>query len=108
MVELDKIKSDMELMRQRIGAFAVLQNEYEDFVNCLPFAACLPSRDRPEKIIWSCWLQGIGNAPDIVRACHKCLWKKYPDYKKVLITEENFSHYIDVPRISLKNGAKAL
>ena len=108
MVELDKIKSDMELMRQRIDAFAILRNEYEGFVNKLPFAASLPARGRPEKIIWSCWLQGIGNAPDIVRACHKCLWEKYPDYEKILITEENFSHYINIPPHILKKWREGI
>lgn len=108
MVELDKIKSDMELMRQRIHAFTVLQNQYGTFVNNLPPAACLPSKDRPEKIIWSCWLQGIDNAPDIVRACHQCLWKKYPDYKKILITEVNFSDYIDIPPHILKKWREGI
>lgn len=108
MVEFDKIESDMELMRQRINAFVVLQNEYKDFVHRLSFPDCPPTSDRPEKIIWSCWLQGISNAPDIVKVCHDVLWKKYPEYKKVLITEENYSQYIDIPPHIIKKWREGI
>lgn len=50
-----------------------------------------------KKFVWVCWLQGIENAPDIVKSCYKSikLWAK--DYEVVLITKDNMSDYIQLP-----------
>lgn len=49
--------------------------------------------------IWVCWWQGEDNMPSIVKAC----WKKINDNSKgrqvILITENNFSKYVDLPPI---------
>lgn len=102
MVELEKIESDMILMRQRIDAFLTLQKEYGEYVERLPFSAEPPACGKPPKIIWSCWLQGMETAPRIVKACHESLWKKYPDYEKVLLTSDTFNKYVDIPFHILK------
>lgn len=57
--------------------------------------------------IWVCWWQGEDNMPPVVKAC----WRKVNDNSKdrhvILITEKNYSKYVDLPSTLIakfKNG----
>ena len=45
------------------------------------------------KVIWWCWLQGIGNAPSIVKACFNSL-RQLTGYSLVVIDNANWNEYI--------------
>lgn len=47
--------------------------------------------------IWFCWLQGIESAPNIVQKCFESVKKWYPDKQIIVITEENYQKYADIP-----------
>ena len=48
-----------------------------------------------DKTIWICWLQGIENAPEIVKKCVDSVKRNLPeDFELILITEENFYEYL--------------
>ena len=47
--------------------------------------------------IWFCWLQGIENAPELVKVCYEALKKNLPEKKIVLIDENNYSDYVEIP-----------
>ena len=47
--------------------------------------------------IWVCWWQGIDNAPEIVKACIKAVQKCVPENTVIIITEDNYKKYIEVP-----------
>lgn len=47
--------------------------------------------------IWFCWLQGIEKAPRIVQKCFESVQKWYPDKQIIVITEENYQNYADIP-----------
>ena len=47
--------------------------------------------------IWVCWWQGKENMPDIVKACYNSIQKHACNHPVILITEENFRNYIDMP-----------
>ncbi|MBR5033734.1 MAG: capsular polysaccharide synthesis protein [Bacteroidales bacterium] len=53
------------------------------------------------KIIWFCWLQGIENAPEVVKACYNSLvhgeWFRVNGYEVKVIDEKNWREYIDLP-----------
>lgn len=49
------------------------------------------------KIIWWLWLQGLDQAPELVRVCLKSLRNNFPDYDIKIITNENIKQYIDLP-----------
>lgn len=51
----------------------------------------LPDHDT----IWWCWLQGLENAPDIVKACYQSLDKL--DRKVVVLDEKNIPAYVELP-----------
>jgi hypothetical protein len=53
---------------------------------------------QPTKIIWQCWWQGKENAPDIVKICLNSVEKNKDDYDRIIITENNFKNYADIPQ----------
>lgn len=50
-----------------------------------------------ERKIWVCWLQGMDNAPDIVKKCYCSLKENIVDREIVLITERNYRNYVSFP-----------
>ena len=50
-----------------------------------------------ERKIWMCWMQGLENAPELVRQCYKQIKKNITDREIVLITEENIDEYVSFP-----------
>lgn len=41
--------------------------------------------------IWFCWLQGMENAPELVKVCYESLCKNINDREIVVLTNENLS-----------------
>lgn len=65
---------------------------------------CTQSRPWEEKekvfnsdTVWFMWLQGLDNAPEIVKRCYESQRKYLPDKKFVLLDESNIFSYIDLP-----------
>lgn len=53
-------------------------------------------RDEPRRI-WFCWLQGMENAPELVKVCYESLCKNIKDREIVVLTNENLSQYVHLP-----------
>ncbi|MBO0472989.1 hypothetical protein IGL98_000824 [Enterococcus sp. DIV0840] len=47
--------------------------------------------------IWFCWLQGVENAPELVKKCYIQLVNLFPNKKIVVITAENYEEYTNFP-----------
>lgn len=47
--------------------------------------------------VWICWLQGIDEAPEVVKICYKSIKKYITDREIILITEQNYREYIKFP-----------
>lgn len=56
--------------------------------------------------IWICWFQGIENAPELVKACYNSVVKNYNDKEIIVLTEENYKQYVDMPEYILKKWEK--
>ena len=52
--------------------------------------------------VWVCWLQGIENAPLIVKRCYQSVVENLYKHEVVLITEENLSQYVRLPNYIIK------
>lgn len=57
----------------------------------------IQKKNEHRKTIWTIWLQGISEAPLIVRKCHESMQKCFSEWEIVVITEDNFSDYITFP-----------
>lgn len=58
--------------------------------------------------VWVCWLQGIENAPLIVKRCYDSLQKYLKDKEIILITEDNYRDYVEFPGFILEKYKKGI
>lgn len=63
--------------------------------------------DKPKRI-WICWLQGIENAPPIVRMCYQSALDTFCDYDITLIKEDNYKDFVDIPESILDKFKKGI
>jgi len=59
----------------------------------------------PNKI-WICWLQGMENAPHIVKRCYLSIQKHSGSREIIVITENNMSQYVNFPEYIKKRILK--
>ena len=48
------------------------------------------------KVIWFLWLQGLNDAPFVVRRCYESWVKQNPDWKVILLDETNLRQYTNL------------
>ena len=58
------------------------------------------------KIIWFCWLQGLENAPDIVKVCYASLLRHFPDREVKVIDDSNWAEYVSLPEYVIDRWKK--
>lgn len=52
-----------------------------------------------KKYAWSCWWQGMDNAPDLIKACINSLKRYLPSQVEfIIITKDNYHDYVDFPQ----------
>lgn len=59
------------------------------------------------KIIWFCWLQGIENAPEVVKACYHSL-TRLTGYSLIVIDGKNWREYAELPEYVVEKWRKGL
>ena len=50
-----------------------------------------------QKIIWTCWLQGLENAPELVKRCIENMRQYANGYKVEVIDQNNVSQFVQLP-----------
>lgn len=58
--------------------------------------------------VWICWLQGLENAPSIVKVCYESVLYWLKDKEIVLLTADNFSQYVNMPDYIIEKWKKGL
>ena len=56
------------------------------------------------KIIWFLWLQGLDEAPLVVKKCHASWLKHNPDWHLILLDENNIGEYADLSLYTPKDN----
>ncbi|HLF62365.1 MAG TPA: capsular polysaccharide synthesis protein [Saprospiraceae bacterium] len=56
-----------------------------------------------ERIIWMLWFQGWDKAPVLVQLCRESWQRLHPDWKIVLLDENNLKEYVDIDPIIARN-----
>ena len=49
------------------------------------------------KIIWFCWMQGMEQAPKMVKVCHASIVKNLPDREVKIVDGLNWREYVELP-----------
>lgn len=57
-------------------------------------------------IIWVCWWQGEENMPEIIQRCYQILQTNANGHPLILISKNNYSNYIDLPKYILDKVSK--
>ncbi|MDR0656592.1 MAG: capsular polysaccharide synthesis protein [Treponema sp.] len=69
--------------------------------------SCPENDIKPNELVyWTCWLQGIENAPLLVKSCYKSLKRISSGHRVILITYENLKTYITLPDTILEKHKK--
>ena len=58
--------------------------------------------------VWFCWLQGMDEAPYMVKACLESQKKHLKDKTFIIITADNYTEYISLPRYIEEKYAKRI
>lgn len=79
------------------------------------FKDCIKERPWEEKDksmnssqVWVCWLDGMENAPQLVKRCYESLQKNMPDKKITVIHKDNFSQYVELPEYIVQKWKKGI
>ncbi len=66
------------------------------------------THEESSKKVWFCWLQGLEQAPDIVKQCYQSLCDNINDREIILINECNINQYIVFPDYIQKKIEKGI
>ena len=94
----EKIVDALQQMPEMVNVFNRSQNllqlegHYSSRVKKYP-----KGKNYPSKIIWTCWLQGMHQAPPLCKACVASMNEHFPDYEIIVITEANRKKYVEMP-----------
>ncbi|MCR5279031.1 MAG: capsular polysaccharide synthesis protein [Lachnospiraceae bacterium] len=106
MMEYKSNLRDWAYFRTMKLTYQYLAARYEDmlpkFDKSSGIGEDLPCKD----FIWCCWLQGLDNAPVLVKKCVDSL-KKF-DRKIMVITSDNYSEYVDIPDYIIKKKEQGI
>lgn len=83
-----------------------LIQKYAPIVSRFKFQLSGSPEQKRSKIIWFCWLQGLEQAPPIVKACYSSLKRHLSDRELSIIDNENWKKYIELPDYILNKWEK--
>lgn len=105
--ETDDIQYSDQLVQMTKYIHKNFYGLYEKYKNKSDSEAIKPK----EKQVWIFWWQSIEKAPQIVQICYKSILKNFKGGKVILITEQNYKDYTDIPQTvidKLKRGRFSL
>lgn len=95
-------KKSLEIVRLAVGNKIInrLRKKYSKFIREYRKQNDERIINLPHKhsnYVWICWLQGIENAPLIVKKCYNSLVDNLVDRDIVLLTEDNYKNWVSFP-----------
>lgn len=69
-----------------------LEKKYKKYID-----KTIVSDKESSDYVFTCWLQGEENAPELVKKCIESMRKHFKDKKLIVITEENLKDYTNLP-----------
>lgn len=106
-VNLFQIDPTIVSLIHRSGAYRYLSRYRYVLERPLPSIATDSPNPYPDKI-WVCWLQGIDHAPHIVKKCVESIKTHAAEQEVILITNENLSQYLQLPKYILTKWKKGI
>lgn len=83
---------DLRVENRRIKLKSKLSKKYLSIID-----NTIVCEQRISNKIFTCWFQGEGNAPKIVKECIKSMREQFPNNELVVITKDNMKDYLEIP-----------
>lgn len=102
-------KKSLEILRLAVNnkILGKLRKKYRSFIADYKADAQILEQTRSNKV-WVCWFQGMENAPQIVQRCFRSLQENLPDREIILLTEENYTQYVQFPEHIQRKAAAGI
>lgn len=98
-------------------AYSVALRKIEPIL-CTKYASLLSERKayyseqslehKRSNTIWFCWLQGLEQAPDVIKVCYNSILRNLPNYELILIDNENWKEYVELPKYIIEKWVKEI
>lgn len=86
-----------------------LEKKFANEVRKLPVSQIkIEEKTAQNNYVWICWLQGMENAPQVVRECYQSIQYWIHDKKIVVITADNFDEYVSFPEYIVEKWKKGI
>lgn len=85
------------LLKKHATMIRYFEKTFGDFLSTYQLVVPAPESNSSDQTIWICWWQGLENAPDVVKACVESIRRNAGNHPIVIITEENYREYVDIP-----------
>lgn len=95
-----KSKTGLEITR--LGQQLKVKNKIEKKYKKILTIPLENSVQEYSNFVWVSWLQGMDDAPNIIKTCYRSIVKVFYDRNIKLITSENFSEYVQIPQYIVK------
>ncbi len=97
-----KSKELLEL-NKNYSIYLKLKKKYSKFIK--KNIAC---ENKTSKYVFTCWLQGEENAPELVKACINSMRKNLKNREIVVITAENMKDFVEFPSYIIEKWQKGI
>lgn len=94
-------KKSLEIVRLSVNNRILnkLRKKYKSFIKKYIEENDSKSLDHNNSnFVWVCWLQGMENAPDVVKKCYQSLHTNLQNKEIILLTENNYLDYVTFPK----------
>ena len=83
------------------GAYDEVKHDIQPFIDMFPDTVSGLNKPGEEQgtFAWTCWWQGEEKAPELVQCCFESQRRMFPsNVKHVILTKDNFTNYINIPK----------
>ena len=94
----ETLKIKEHLMKKHDIMIRYFEKTFSEFIKSYKEKETVSLKNKSiSNCIWLCWWQGKENAPEIVKKCITSIEKNAGNYPVIILTEDNYKEYIDIP-----------
>ena len=107
---LGKSRTALEILRlsTQLKTTEKLRKEYGTYLKSFDRGFDEQLQHNQSDKVWICWLQGIDNAPKVVRSCYESVRRNLGENNVILITNENMDDYVQLPEFILSKWEQGI
>lgn len=105
LVKRESFKKIYPVVIKKVQPF--LMKQYYGFMkNRKDYYADMALEHQRSKVVWFCWLQGLENAPKVVKVCYNSLRQHLSDREIKVIDNNNWKEFIELPEYVVQKWEK--